>query len=310
MSTEVWDKKYLPTTLDEYIFQDETQKKTVTKIIKNRTFNSLLLSGHRGTGKTSLAYLIKSSYEMDDIDFLKINASEENSIDIIKGKVKSFVSSMPMSFEFKIVFLDEADRLSAAAQDALKGIMEEYVDNARFIFTSNKPHKIINELKSRLFEIEFPSLDRDEMTMRFATILKKEGIKVPSLEILDEYVDLCYPDFRKLLITAQAAVTDGKLPSFQNKISDTTEYMVAVIKFLETDNWEAARTYLAANVSDDNWEECYRFLYDYLHEIGKFKDTKKWKVGIVTIADHLYRHAMIADPEMNFAACLVRLSEV
>jgi DNA polymerase III delta prime subunit len=215
-----------------------------------------------------------------------------------------------MSYDFKIVFLDEADRLTPEAQDALKSLMEEYAANARFIFTSNKPHKIIPELKSRVFEIEYKTLDKDEMMMRFATILKQEKIKVKDLDIIDEYVDQCYPDFRKLLITAQASVRDNTLPPFKQVLSDTTEYMVNVIKFIERDDWNNARTYLASNIPDDKWEECYRFLYDYLHEIGKFTDTRKWKAGIIVVSDHLYRHAFIADPEMNFTACLVRLSEI
>lgn len=310
MAKQPWDMKYLPASVGEYIFQNDTQKETITKIIEDKTFQPLLLSGHRGTGKTSLAYLIKREYGVEDIDFLKINASDENDISTIRVKVKSFVSSMAMSFDFKIVFLDEADRLSPAAQDALKGIMEEYKDNARFIFTTNKPHKIIPELKSRCFEIEFPSLDRDEMTFRFATILQKEKVKVDALETLDEYVNLCYPDFRKLLITAESSIRKGILPPPQNIVSDTTEFMVNAIQYIESNDWEAARTYLASNVPDDRWDECYRFLYDYLHELGKFKDTKKWKSGIVIVADHLYRHGFIADAEMNFAACLIRLSEV
>jgi replication factor C small subunit len=310
MAKQPWDMKYLPSTVDEYIFQNAAQKETIIKILEDKTFQPLILSGHRGTGKTSLAYLIKSEYGIEDSDWLKINGADENDIGTVRVKVKSFVSSMAMSFDFKIVFIDEADRLSASAQDALKGIMEEYKENARFIFTTNKPHKIIPELKSRCFEIEFPSLDREEMTFKFATILQKEKINVTDLEILDEYVNNCYPDFRKLLITAEQSVRKGTLPPMSNVVSDTTEFMVTAIEFIESDNWEAARTYLAANVPDDRWDECYRFLYDYLHELGKFKDTKKWKSGIVIIADHLYRHGFVADAEMNFAACLIRLSEV
>jgi replication factor C small subunit len=310
MTVELWDAKYLPKKQEDYIYQDENQKKTIQEFLDKKYIPNLVLSGHRGTGKTSLVYLLKNSFGIEDTDFLKINGSAQTGKDVITSTVQSFISVLPMSFDYKIVFIDEADRLSPAAQDALKGMRDEYIDNARFIFTSNKPHKLIAELRSRALEIEYKSIDKDEMTLRFATILQKEKVKFDNIEVLDDYVNACYPDFRKLLITAQGAVSEGKLRPFANAISDTTEFMVRASEFIEKDNWEEARTYLAANVPDDNWEDCYRFLYDYLHEIGKFADTKKWKAGIVIVADHLYRHAYVADPELNFTACLIRLSEV
>jgi replication factor C small subunit len=305
-----WDMKYQPKTIDEYIFHDQKQKDDVSKFLEEKTFPHLLLSGHRGTGKTSLSYLLKNSLGVDDIDFLKINASKENGVDVIRNKVISFVSSIAMSNDFKIVLLDEADRLSPEAQKILKGVMEDFKENARFILTTNHTHKIDADLKSRIYEIRYEFVDKDEMTMRFATILKKENIKITDLDLLDEYVESCYPDFRKLLITAQTAVRGNVLPPFQNNISDTSDYMLSVIEYIENDDWHAARVYLAANVPDNKWEECYRFLYDYLHDIGKFKEQVKWKAGIITIADYLYRHSIVADPEMNFAACLIKLSDI
>lgn len=280
-------------------------------MIEEKNIPHLLLHGHRGTGKTSLAYLIKAELEIDDIDFLKINASDENNVDVVRSKIKNFISSMAMSSEYKLVFLDEADYLSGNAQGILRSMMEEYVDNARFILTCNKPHKIIPELKSRCTEIQYSTLDRDAMTLRFAQILKKEKIKIDDLDIIDEYVSHCYPDFRKLLVVAQGSVKNGKLQPFKDNVTtDTTEHMVMIVDFLEKDNWEQARTYLSENISDDKWEECYQFLYTYLHEIGKFKNITKWKAGVVVIADHLYKNAFVADSEINFAACLIRLSEI
>lgn len=311
MSKDIWYSKYLPKKISDYIFQDESQKELITKMIEEKNIPHLLLHGHRGTGKTSLAYLIKSELQIDDIDFLKINASDENNVDVVRSKIKNFISSMAMSSEYKLVFLDEADYLSGNAQGILRSMMEEYVDNARFILTCNKPHKIIPELKSRCTEIQYSTLDKDAMTLRFAHILKKEKIKVEDIDIIDEYVDRCYPDFRKLLVVAQGSIKNGSLQPFQDNVTtDTTEHMVTIIDFLEKDNWERARTYLSENISDDKWDECYQFLYTYLHEIGKFKDTKKWKAGVVVIADHLYKNSFVSDPEINFAACLVRLSEI
>ncbi len=147
------------------------------------------------------------------------------------------------------------------------------------------------------------------MLFRFASILKAEKVKLDE-KVINEYVDNCYPDFRQLLLCAQASVKDGVLQTFEASVSNTAEFMVSIIDHIETGNWTAARTFLATHVPDDGWEGCYTFLYQYLHEIGKFKDDDKWAAGIVTINDYLYRHQMVADPELNFAAFMIKLSEI
>ena len=307
--SDPWELKYLPKSVDEYIFQSDYQRRIVDKILEDKDFTKLLLSGHHGTGKTSLAYMLKHELGVDDIDFLKVNASKNTSKSFIETKVDQFVSVMPMSSPFKIVFFDEADRLSPEAQDALKGVMDESMENARFIFTCNQPRKIIDPIKSRCVQIEYKSLDKDEMLFRFASILKAEKVKLDE-KVINEYVDNCYPDFRQLLLCAQASVKDGVLQTFEASVSNTAEFMVSIIDHIETGNWTAARTFLATHVPDDGWEGCYTFLYQYLHEIGKFKDDDKWAAGIVTINDYLYRHQMVADPELNFAAFMIKLSEI
>lgn len=311
MAKQLWYTKHLPKTVDEYIFKDQDTREQILSYIENKDIPQLLLHGSAGTGKTSLAYLFKELLEIDDGDFLVINGSDENSVDVVRSKITNFVSSMAMSFDYKIVFINEADFLSAGAQGILRGKIEDFADNARFILTCNYPSKLTNELRSRFTEIKFDSLDKDEMAIRFASILKKEKVKGVDLEVIDGYVNGCYPDFRRLLTTAQASVRHGKLLPFSTaNMSDASECMVQVIDFIENDKWSEARTFLAESIPDNKWEECYKFLYDYLHEIGKFTDTKKWKSGIVVISDHLYRHSLVADPEINFAACLVRLSEI
>ena len=173
MAKELWEIKYRPKSVEDYLFQDDKHRELVNKFISERTIPHLLLNGHRGTGKTSLAVVLKNELEIDDSDFMVINASDENNVDTMRNKIKGFISTYSMS-EFKLVLLDEADYLSQSAQALLRNMMEEYANNARFILSCNRGNKIIPELKSRCFEILFKRMDKTDMMERLAIILKTE----------------------------------------------------------------------------------------------------------------------------------------
>lgn len=307
MTVELWEIKYRPKQISEYIFQDDKHKEVVSKFIEDQSIPHLLLDGHRGTGKTSLAFVLKNELNIDDSDFLVINASDENNVDVMRNKIKNFISTYSMS-AFKIVLLDEADYLSHNAQAILRNMMEEYSDNARFILSCNRGNKIIPELKSRCFEMLFKKMDKTDMLERLAIILSKEKVKT-KLEVLKEYVDLAYPDMRKAVQMLQHNVSDMTLMS-PSEIDETTEINLSIVELLEKEKYLQIRELLSGKFSDDDWEPMYKFLYEYLHEIGKFKDSKKWKAGIVIIADHLYKHALVADPEINAMAMFIRLGEI
>lgn len=313
MSRLPWALKHRPANVKEFIFQDQQTKELVERYIAEEHFPNLLLTGHRGTGKTSLALMLKRQLGIDDMDFLALNASDDNSIDTIRTKVKSFIGTFSMS-AFKIVFLDEADFMTPNAQAALRGMMEneEYAKNARFILTGNKAHKIVPELReSRLTEIVFKSPDREAMLLRAVKILKKEGVEVdePAMELVEKYIDSCYPDFRKLLNRLERQSVNGKLTDSDSNES-VSEFLVDLMDMIEKNQWGKIRGYMAENTPDDQWEEAYRFLYDYIGEVVAFNAADKHDQAIIVIADHLYKHAIVADPEINFAACIVKLSKI
>lgn len=310
MAKQLWSLKHRPKTLDEYIFKDDKHRALVERWVEEKSIPHILLKGHRGTGKTSLALLLKDLLGVEDSDFLKFNASDENNIETIRTKVKNFVSTFAYG-DFKIVFMDEADGLTPAAQATLKSMMEEFADNARFILTCNNPNKIIPELSdSRTQVIEYKALDKDAMLERAAVILKKEKVKT-SLENLELYVEACYPDFRKMVETLDRNSSDGILAEYDDASQEVHDWEMSIIEIIEGDNYTSLREAMAAVTSDEEWEEVYKFLYNNLHELGKFKgDTDRWKRGIVIIADHMFRHTQVADPEMNAAAMMIRLGDV
>ena len=307
---ELWSLKYRPKTLDEYIFKDESHRQLIERWVKEKSIPHILLKGHRGTGKTSLALLLKDLLGIEDMDWLKFNASGERGVDTIRTKVKNFVSTFALG-DFKIVFMDEADGLTPDAQKTLKSMMEEYADNARFIMTCNNPNKIIPELSdSRTQVIEYKSLDKDAMTERAAIILSKEKVKT-SIENLEKYVDGCYPDFRKLVETLDKNSRNGVLLDYDEASQEINEWELVLVQMIEGNSYTSIREAMSAVTSDDEWEQVYRFLYDNLHELGKFKgDFDKWSQGIIIIGDHLFRHSQVADPEINAAAMFLRLGNV
>lgn len=312
MAKPLWSIKYRPKTLDEYIFKDESHRQLIERWVSEKSIPNILLKGHRGTGKTSLALLLKDLLEIEDVDFLKLNASDDNNIETVRTKVKNFISTFAMG-DLKIVLLDEADGLTPNAQGTLKSMMEEFTDNVRFILTCNKPQKLIPELAdSRTQVIEYKTMDRDQMLERAAVILKAEKVKA-SIDDLEAYINACYPDFRKVLETLDMNSFDGRLKSFADSTDseEFLDYQLKIVEMIEGDNYKGIREAMSAVVSDDEWDDVYRFLYDNIHELGKFKDDfDKWSQAIVIIGDHLFRHAQVADPEINAAAMFIRLGNV
>ena len=310
MLQKLWAVKYRPSSLDGYIFQDETQKSIIEKFIQEQSIPNLMFKGHRGTGKTTLAYILKNALQIEDCDFLKLNASSDNSVDTIRYKITSFVNTMATG-PFKLVLFDEGDRFSEAAQDALRGLTEDehITQNARFILTCNNDKRVSVNLRSRFQEFSFTKMDKEMMLEKAAEILTAEKIKVPSIELLEQYINLAHPDFRKLIVLLEQNSREGRLQE-PVETDSSMEYKVEMMEHLEKGDWEKARSVVCANVEGEEWIDVYKFLYSFIHEVGKFTDNKKWKQAIIIIADHLYKNALCADSEINFAACIIKLTEI
>lgn len=306
MAKQLWVEKYRPKTIDEYVFRDAGQERQVKAWIKEGSIPHLLLSGSPGIGKTTIAKVLTNEIGISDYDILEVNASRETGIDFIRDKIVPFISMIPMG-PFKVVLLDEADRLSHHAQDSLKGIIEEYSDYSRFILTCNSPNRVVPALHSRCQQMHFSSIDQTEFTARAATILCEENVEF-ELDTLDTYVKATFPDLRKCINCIQQNSQGGKLNPPAQGDTGVADYKIEMVELFKKGKIKEARTLLCGSARPEEMEDIYRWLYNNIDLFGKDDQTKD--SALLVIKQALVDHALIADPEINLAACLVKLARL
>jgi len=293
MQHTLWTEKYRSQTLDQYIGNDEL-KNTIQSWITKNDIPHLLLHGKAGTGKTTLAKLITSNI---NCDMMYINASDENGIDTIRDKVKSFASTSTFQ-PLKIVILDESDYLTINAQASLRNIIETFSAKTRFILTCNYVERIIEPLQSRCQAFKIETLSKPLIASHIADILTAENITYHLKDvarIINEY----HPDIRKIINVTQQNTINNEL--ILTKI-DTKFDITDVVKLIQgKDAFKSVRQYLVDNNISD-FEPMYRALYD---ELGKDN-------GLITmtLADYQFKHSIVTDKEINFMACIASIINI
>ena len=302
---DLWVEKYRPKNLDGYVFRDENQRKQAKLWIKEKSIPHLLFSGAAGIGKTTMAKILINELEIPEYDVLELNASRTNSVDEVRNKITNFVQMIPFG-PFKVVLLDEADYLSPNAQAALRGVMEEYHSTARFILTCNYPNRIIPAIHSRCQGYHIERIDQTEFTARVATILVEEQVDV-ELETLDLYVKATYPDLRKCINMVQQNVTDAKLHAPSKGDEGEADWKFDMVELFKAGKISEARQLLCGKLRAEEMEEVYRWLYDNLSIFG---DEQKQDTAVLIIKQGLVDHTLVADPEINLAAVLIKLGRL
>jgi len=305
MNTDfLWVEEYRPKTIEDCILPDSL-KTLFTSFVQKGELSNLLLSGTPGIGKTTVA---KALCEQLNCDWIMINGSEEGGIDVLRNKIKNFASTVSLSGGKKVVILDEADYLNPqSTQPALRGFVEEFHKNCRFILTCNFKNRIIEPLHSRFSNIEFKVNPKDKPKLasrlfeRAVFILKEQNISYED-KILVELIKKHFPDFRKLINELQRYSVSGTIDAgILVNVSD--ENLKTLVSHLKNKEFSDMRKWVVNNLDNDP-VKIFRKIYDTLYSN---LEPSTIPHAVLIIADYQYKSAFVADQEINLVACLTEL---
>ena len=305
MSNEfLFVEKYRPSNIDDIVLP-ERMKSTFKKIVDGGKMPNMLFSGSAGVGKTTVA---KALCNTMGCDYIIINGSEEGNIDTLRTKIKQFASTISFGGDAKVVILDEADYLNAqSTQPALRGFIEEFSDNCRFILTCNFKNRIIEPLHSRcsVYDFSITKEDRPKLAAEFfqraCRILDQENItydRVTVAKLIEKY----FPDFRRVLNELQRYGMIGNIDA--GILVNASEQSIAkLVSFCKAKDFSGMRKWVADNI-DVEPHVIYRQLYDNASELVQPNSIPQM---VITLAEYQYKNSFVADHELNTVACMTEL---
>jgi replication factor C small subunit len=296
----LWTEAFRPSTLDGYIGNEHTIEK-VRIFIENGDVPHLLFYGPAGTGKTTLAKIIANGV---DADIMYINASDENSVDTVRDKIKRYASTVGFK-RWKIVILDEADFLTPNGQAALRNLMETYSKTTRFILTCNYVEKIIDPIQSRCQVFGITPPNKRDVAQRLVTVLDDKGVKYDVKDVAT-IINASYPDVRRAINAAQAQVVNGEL-RIDKQSTVQANYMTEILEVLKNlKDKKKAFTQIRQIIADSkvkDFQPLFTFLYDTIDDYG----TGHVAGVILILAEAQYQDAHAVDKEINTMAMFVKL---
>ena len=305
MSEFLWCEKYRPTTVDECILPKHL-KDTFKGILETGELPNMMFTGTAGLGKTTIARALCNEL---DLDYILINGSEDSGIDVLRDKIRRFASSVSLMGGYKVVILDEADYLKASStQPALRGFIEEFSDNCRFILTCNFKNRIIEPLHSRCGVYEFNTTKKDMQSLcadfyqRIHHILANERVNTnDQMKDVAELIMKHAPDWRRVLNELQRASMGGVLDI--GTLSKSNVSINELFASLKDKNFKKMRAWVTNNIDTDS-AAIFRSIYDVMYE--KVEPSSIPQLVLI-LADYQYKAAFVADQELNVVACMTEI---
>ena len=295
----LWVEKYRPTSLDTYIGNEHLKSK-VSVYLESGDLPHLLLYGKAGTGKTTLAKILVNNIECD---YMYINASDENSVDTVRTKVRGFASTMGFK-DYKIIILDECDYITPNAQAALRNLMETFSKHCRFILTCNFVERIIDPIQSRCQSFQVIPPSKKEVAIHMTNILKEEGV-ASKMDDIAGLVNAGYPDIRRVINSCQRQVVDGMLIVDKQSLVEN-DYKIKLLEIIskesKKDAFKSVRK-LLANSQVTDFAELYKLMYDEVDSYG----TGHIAECILIIAKYQLSDGQVVDKEINAMAMVIEL---
>ena len=296
----LWSERYRPKTIADCILPQKT-KIALQSYVDKKEVPNILMKGSSGAGKTSAA---RALCEQTGTDYVLINGSVENGIDILRTKIQSFGSAVSFNGGRKVIIVDEADNLTNATQMGLRGVIEDLSLNCTFIFTCNYPNRIIEGIHSRCATIDFKIDSKEKSLMaisflkRVIQILDHEKIKYDQ-EVLTLIIKKFFPDYRKILNELQKYSTHGTVDTgILEQISDAN--IDELVGYLKNKNFTSMRKWVALNSGEDPLA-IMRHLYD---KMGNLFINSSMPTLIELTAQYMFQAGFCMDQEINLAAYL------
>ena len=295
-------EKYRPQTIEDCILP-EGLKETFQDIVTGGELPNMMFTGSAGVGKTTVARALCNEL---DIDYMMINGSEDGNIDTLRGKIKQFASTVSLQGGQKVVILDEADYLNPqSTQPALRGFIEEFSSNCRFILTCNFKNRIIDPLHSRCSIYEFNLGNKGKMAEQFMArlqfILDSESI-IYDNAVLAELIMKYIPDWRRVINECQRYGMSGHIDTgILVTLSETS--IKGLMEDLKAKNFKKMRKWVTDNMDVES-SKLFRMIYD---NMLTYVEPSSVPQVVLILADYSYKDSFVADHELNVVACLTEI---
>lgn len=299
----LWVEKYRPQRIEECILPQKI-KDVLRGFVEKGEMPNLILAGTAGCGKTTVARALCN--EMD-CEVLFINASLDNGIDILRNKITNFASSISLTGQQKVVILDESEYLSANFQPALRGFIEQFHENVRFIFTCNYLNKLLPALHSRCAVITYdiPNNERramlEQIFKRICHILKTEEVQF-NPKVVMNIVTTHFPDMRRCLQELQRYGTSGTIDETV-QINSNHDNFEKLVSYVKGRNFKEMRLWVGSN-KDVSSEKVFEYFYN---NAEKFVVQNTIPQLVLTTAEYQYKASFVANKEINLAAYLTEI---